>query len=798
MKIFISTTLYLVFLITLGYKFPSIPQIGNFLSPFRGFTQNALMLKEETKSLEIKALPVSQEVSVIYDSAFVPHIYAQNQEDLYAAQGYLLAKDRLWQMDIQSRSGFGELSEVIGDKTIEMDRLMRRLDMRGACDSLIAQMKSDQIYFTLEQYTKGVNAYIENLEEKNYPIEFKLIGYEPRSFKEENIALLMKIMSMRLTAMEADIENSNFVEIFGMQAFDTLFPNFYDFQSPIIPITQSFSYMAQVNEDQIIPIGKSVAAKKPALANMDRNLGSNNWAVAPKKSSSGFAMLCNDPHLKIHLPAIWYEVHLSCPDLNVQGVTMPGAPGVVIGFNDSISWGVTNAGRDVRNWYSIVLNNQNQMLLDSQWISMPYRIDTILVNNGATVYDTTYMTPFGPLVYDASFNPIESKTPLALGWTHFLKSDELLTFYKLNKANNHDDYLDALASFYCPGQNFVYADTRGNIAIKQQGLFPNTPKNFDKFILSGTISAHKMTRFINQAHNPYSLNPEQGFIFSANQHPTSSAYPYYYSSGDFEAYRNRRLYDLLSSKSKLSIADMKAFQSDNFSLMAKEFLTLMSKYLSEKQQIDAQPLLSALSKWDFQYHTHDTLATFSDIWIKKFETMVWDEIDARKEALDYPKQIVLYQMCLKDTNFSFFDRLETKHKVENLRDMVQISFDEAKKSYDTCKNKSWYMFKDTEIPHLAFIPAFGTYHVKTGGNKHILNATWKDWAPSWRMIVEMNPERISAYVMYPGGQSGLIGSKFYDDNIKHWENYQYRKIILYRKDEAKQIPSLKTIRFTPA
>lgn len=769
------TILFVAMIVVLSIPIGQLPVIGHFLNPFTGFVQNAY-IENETDDLKINLSQLNDHAEVHYDTSGVPHIFAENDDDLYFLQGYIVAKDRLWQMDMQGRSGMGELSEIVGEKALENDRLMRRLGLADAANELLNQSKKDGSYATILKYTEGVNAYINSLSPSEYPLEYKLMNFKPRAFKPEYTAVLLKIMALRLTAMEADIENTNFVNKFGKEDFDRLFPSFYKEEAPIIPKGTLFNKTTSNDSVSLNTISSKLYAKR-VLKELDRNLGSNNWAVNSSKSSTNNAILCNDPHLKIHLPSVWYEMHLVSKNQNVYGVTMPGAPGIVIGFNKNIAWGVTNAGRDVRNWYDIQFKDatRNQILVDSTFETVKMKLESIYVKGRGWVQDTILTTSFGRIVYDRNFNIGDNALNLALSWTNYIRSNEMLTFLKLNKAENHNDYLNALKTFYCPGQNFIFASVKGDIAIKQQGLFPNTPIDQDKFILNGSSSNLKMNHFIPIEDNPHCYNPSQGFLYSANQHPTDASYPYYYSSGDFESYRNRRIDNVLRQKEKLSIEDMKTLQSDNYSLLASEFVPIFLKYIDSNQT-----LYSKFKNWNYRFDESDEIATFFELWFKTFEKNVWDELLVEGVSLDYPKPIVLYDLLKNDTSFHFFDLISTSNK-ESAGDIVRMSFQEATKIYDTLSTKTWWQYKDTEIPHLTNIPALGRYHINTGGNKHIVNATWKNWAPSWRMIVELIKNRPVAYVNFPGGNSGNPSSKHYDDFIDSWAKYKYRKVVLSYK-----------------
>jgi penicillin amidase len=793
--------IFITMIILLSIPIGSLPVLGMLLNPYTGFTQNA-RYSQLASQQKINFTELKEDAEVQYDSSFIPHIFAKNDHDLYYLQGYVEASDRLWQMDMQARTGMGELSEVVGEKTLENDRLMRRIALRYTAEELVKQFEKDGSIEMVNAFCDGVNSYIAQLDQKQLPLEYKLMNFSPRKHKPIYVAVLMKIMAMRLTAMEDDIQNTNFVNQFGKDFFDQMYPNFYESQSPIVPVGTKFNFKNHnsKNDFDAKEISK-IAYQNAPLKHLDKNLGSNNWVVGPKKSKNGYPILCNDPHLKIHLPSVWYEMHLVSNDQNVYGVTMPGAPGIVIGFNNDVAWGVTNAGRDVRNWYHITFKDhqRNSIWVDQKEEKTIKKIEHIYVKNKGFVNDTVVYTSFGPIVYDASFAVNKDRSNLALSWTNYINSNELLTFAKLNKAKNLQDYLEALKTFHCPGQNFIFACKSGDIAIKQQGLFPNTPIDKDKFVLNGNTSQNKLNSFIPMDQNPTSINPERGFLSSANQHPTDQTYPYYYSSGDFEAYRNRRINDLLGSKAAFNVEDMKKMQGDNFGLMASEFLPFLLSNISKENQTKYHNELNMLRQWDYFYHASSIAPVLFELWFKKLNEITWDEFQDKKLQFEEPKAVVFLQLLKKNNDFKFWDIQKTA-AIENNVDIINLSFVEAVKIYQKeCfvdhKPMPWCDYKDTELPHLSQIAALGRFHLKTGGNKHIVNATWKDWAPSWRMIVELKPNRTEAFVNYPGGQSGNPGSPFYDNFVDNWCQNGYRKVLYSFKPS--EVKSMHAIYFKP-
>lgn len=794
LKLILSILIGIGFVYALNTKLGQLPPIGKFLNPFSGFWQNAE---------NVNAHPVlnchgtKQEVNVLYDEQDIPHIFAANEEDLYYAQGYVVAKDRLWQMDIQTRMAEGRLSEFLGDKTLKLDREKRRIGLKYASEKAAEKFLNEETKMVMNQFTKGVNDYIHSLDYKDLPLEYKLLDYEPLDWTSERSALLLKAMAERLTGNELDVENSNFVKIFGQEMFDVLFPNYVADQSPIIPKGTVFK-SPNAARDSLSTFQSKLISQHP-IEKSQKYLGSNNWAISASRSQSGNPILCNDPHLVLNLPSVWYEMHLVCPTMNVYGVTLPGAPGIIIGFNKDIAWGLTNAGRDVRNWYAIKYrdSNRNEYWYDSAWHPITKRIEHIKVRNGEDVYDTVLYTHHGPIVYDQSFNAVEDQLDMALSWTAYIPSNELLTFYKLNKAVNYEEYIAAINHFVCPAQNFVFASTTGDIAIKQQGLFPLVEPNRDKFILDGSRSENDMNRFVPIEENPSVLNPERGFVSSANQHPTDESYPYYYSSGEFEYNRNRRINDILQSKEKHSMADLMRLQGDNYNYTAAMVLPKLLEIAAASGKENAW--VNKLKHWNYMYEANSKEAVIYEAWWTKIQALIWDELSEKKAILSMPDQYITATLVRDNGVNPFVDFVQTKDKVEGMEDIIAMSMDSLNSALNAFEKNygnnafTWANYKGTEIMHMAKIEAFSHKNIQIGGSKNIVNAVGKIWGPSWRMVVELTPNGPVGFGVYPGGQSGNPGSKFFDDNLERWRTIQYRKLNYCAKMEEVNKPIAKII-----
>ncbi len=461
------------------------------MNPFTGFWQNAAPTPT-TAFPDRLALPqLSSAVQVTYDDRLVPHIFAQNQKDAYFVQGYLTAQHRLWQIDISTRSVAGRLSEVIGPKALPRDRLQRRKGMVYAAENTLRRwQKSTDTYSDLQAYVAGINAYIERLTPADYPLEFKLMDYEPEPMTELKVALFAKAMAATLCAHEKDIEATNSLALWGADTYNFLYPDKNPLQKPIIGST-SDSLLAAPTEGIKSPTSPLSLIQHRSYPKPSPFLGSNNWAVNGQKTASGKPILCNDPHLSLTLPSIWFEIQINTPQYNSYGVSLPGMPGVIIGFNEHIAWGETNVAQDVLDWYRIQWTDKNRShyLLDGQTKAVEYKIEAYAVKGAATVYDTVRYTQWGPVVYEEPGHPNQD---MAMHWLPHEDpaTSDFVTFSQLNASKNYEDYTQALSNYHSPPQNFVFASTEGDIAMWVQGRFPLKEKDQGRFVQDGSQSSN--------------------------------------------------------------------------------------------------------------------------------------------------------------------------------------------------------------------------------------------------------------------------------------------------------------------
>lgn len=586
-------------------------------------------------------------------------------------------------------------------------------------------------------------------------------------------------MALTLCAGQSDIQSTNLLKYFGEETFNELYPEWNPKQSPIIPSTKQWKQVAaEVSEAEELAKDLSYYQEPPIPQHVP-GIGSNNWAVAASKTKNGNAILANDPHLMLTLPSIWYEVHINTPDLNVYGVSLPGIPGVIIGFNDHIAWGVTNVGHDVMDWYKIkwLDDEQTKYELDGVAKEVDYRIETIKVKGAPDIIDTIKYTAWGPVVPDNS--AWTNYQGLSMKWLALdaPDRDELNAFMELSQGKNHDDYINALSKYILPAQNFVFASVQGDVAIKVNGKLPIKEQQNGRFIKDGSTTASDWKGFIPRDELPSDHKPERGFVSSANQHSTSPDYPYYYNGG-FENYRGRIVNDLLEEMEDITVEDMMEMHQNSVSYKAKDVLPIMLSTLDQSSlNAEQKELLTKLQNWNYSYDVESLAASYFDDWFKKLYNLTFDEVSGLRDsmAIKMPASWILVQKLETNQNDRFFDIQETS-KVESANDLIQQSFVKMSEHFSEKDDHKWTSYNKRRIEHIGTIPSFSVYDVQAPGHGDVINAYNTVWGPSWRMIVELDKEKVNAYGVFPGGQSGNPGSPYYKTGIENWSKGKYFKL----------------------
>ncbi len=761
-----------------------IPGLLRILSPSHGLWQN---YDDEyfTKSESISLSGPNSEIRVYFDDRKVPHIFADTDEDVLFAQGYIVASQRLWQMDFLSRVAEGTLSEVFGKPTLKNDLMMRKYGLKYGAEQAIKDWEKndhrDKLYIS---YENGINAYINRVlnNTEELPYEFKLANYKPRLWNAYLTALVSKYMAFTLCRRHEDIAATNTRELLGDSLYQHLFLKKDQNQIPVIREHSGEAFQAKRSKPADAEY-RGYLKEMTVLKQQDKGIGSNNWAISGSMSKTGSPILANDPHLGLSLPSIWFENHIHTPSMNAYGVTIPGIPGMPIGFNDDIAFGSTNVGQDVLDLFTINWTNKEEgkYKVNGQERTAEMYEEVIKIRNKPDLTYKQYITEYGPIMYESRSDGAD----LAVHWlAHLpLNPNEISVFFNILKCKDYDCYKRETGKFSAPAQNFIFASNNGDIGIRINGKLPIKYENEGRFVKNGNQIENKWSEFIPRTANPQTLNPSLGFVSSANQ-ITIDSFGLNFNGG-FENYRGRRINNLLEkSTKKLDHQDMMDFQQDAFSIKASEMLPVLLKNL-KRDTLDAfqKELLTTLENWDYVYNAESQAPPLFESWSQLFQSFVWDEM--HNDSISYMKPSIWRTLELIDLepSHTLFDHLETE-KIEDAIDNINLSFGQLTTAYRSKESKNWKERNRVSINHLLNIPGYSKYELDVNGCGDALNAVKGGFGPSWRMVVELG-ENPKAWAIYPGGQSGNPLSKYYDNMIDDWAKGEYYELSFKDEDYFK-------------
>ena len=723
-KFIASTAITVIVVLVLDTRMGGLPAAGKFLSPFHGFWQNAES-GDPPADGKLRLTGLLEPVTVVYDHRRVPHIFAKNDRDLFFAQGYITARDRLWQMEFQTAAAAGRLAEILGPGALGRDRYQRRVGLvYGARNALKVIMAAPETRVSVSAYTDGVNTYIGSLRSEDYPIEYKLLDYEPESWTPLKCAILMKSMAWILSGRNSDLRMNNTLDRFGEGVVRDLFSTGSVGDDTVIPGETPWNF-----EPRKVIRPDTPFKRGPYGAETSAGIGSNNWAVSGARTASGYPILANDPHMGLALPSLWYEIQLVNPSRNVYGVSLPGGPGVVIGFNRDIAWGLTNAGTDVSDWYEIAFRDDTlqEYRHGDAWRPVETVVEEIMVRGGETFRDTVRYTHHGPVVRDSHYTPSDSRVPEkhAFRWVGHDGSNELLTCQRLNSARDYDDFVKALSHLNAPAQNFAYADVDGNIAIWHNGRFPVRWEGQGVFIADGSDPLHDWQDWIPHAHKPHVKNPERGFVSSANQRPTDPSYPYWLTEGYSSPTRVRRINERLAEMKDITPDDFRPLQLDTKDLRAQSVLPVLLPFIVPRSfSRDEAAVYEILQNWDYFADADKIAPTIFEMWWGKLYRAIWnDEFSGPGPSLQFPSRDRTVTMILDEPRARWYDNTRTE-PVETLSDLARSTFEA------TCVELTgrlgpmgdawqWGRYKGAEVMHLVEDPGILAYEpVRWRGPRH--------------------------------------------------------------------------------
>ncbi len=611
---------------------------------------------------------LENEVTVYRDSLGIPHIYAKNEADLYRVTGFVMAQDRLWQMDLLRRICSGRLSEVLDPGLVDADQLFRALNFSAKSAQVLA--KTDpEIISCIEAFSDGINQYI-NQQGKKLPFEFALLGYTPEPWTPLHTVNLISYMAWDLSSgWNTDMALYRIAQVVPDSLFRELLPDFGN-QLPVFP---GFRAGEQVPE--------MVSRVDAALEAVDQ-LGlqvfeaSNNWAVSGKKSKTGKPLMSNDMHLGLMSPGIWYQMHQVIEGkVNATGVGLPGAPFVVAGHNEDIGWGMTNVTVDDLDFYLETLNpaDSNQYLTDGVWRDMRIIEEKINVKgqDEPEIRINRY-THRGPVV--SSFRDIDEQV-ISAAWQGNAFSNELRTVYLLNRAKNWEDFRDAVRTFNSVSQNIVYADRYGNIGLQTSAGVPIRHSG-GVLVYPGDTSLYDWQGTVAFEELPFEYNPERGYVSSANNKTVDENYPYYIGSWYSMPYRIGRIREMLEEKERLGIEDFKSMLRDQHSHLARKMTPIYLEALGEPMSKYENEALAVLKDWGFEMHADSAAPLIFEImWLELNHVLFRDELDEKHFPL-LANGIVAANLVDRITRVggsAWCDDVNTPEK-EDFNDNIRLAF----------------------------------------------------------------------------------------------------------------------------
>ncbi len=757
------------------------------ISYFYVYRLNNKGLPDYNKNIKLEGM--QEEVTIYRDNHGIPHIYAKNQNDLYIATGYIMAQDRLWQMDLLRRATMGRLSEIFGKDLINVDYLMRSLQITEKSKMVVSET-DEKILMVLKSFAKGVNQYIENNKDK-LPVEFSILGYEPEKWEIEHSINLVGYMAWDLSlSWNSEITVHELINKFGENKVKEILPNIPNQKTAVYP-----NFKFDTTEVEIKTNLVSQTEKLEELGLIIFN-GSNNWAVSGKKSVTGKPILANDMHLGLSSPGIWYQMHQVIEgEMNVTGVALPGQPAVVAGHNDNIAWGMTNVMVDNMDFYIETINpdNPNQYKFNGTWKDMIVKKEKIKTKDGQIVEKEIKFTHRGPII--SNIKKLENIS-VSMKWMGNEYSNELRSLYLLNRAKNWEEFKNAVKTFKSVSQNIVYSDIEGNIGLyscvgipKRKGnAITLLPGDTDEYDWKGTVPFDSL---------PHSYNPECGYVSSANNKTAPDDYPYYISNWYILPYRIDRIREMLNSKEKLSIDDYKEMLKDHKSKLVERILPTVLAEMKKIKDLNAieKESLSILENWDGILSKESVAASiFEQFYSVLLEDLLKDEMKPKL----YNKFIsngIMVRNAIKNIVLNpkseWCDDVNTDKK-EQFYDIVEKSF---KKTVSILKNKisnkpndwNWGKIHTLTLEHplgkvkmLDFLFGFNKGPYAVGGSNHTVSPYAYKYKNLFDVMHGASHRHIyslenwdNSLSIIPTGVSGMPASDYYCDQTKMYINNEY-------------------------
>lgn len=795
-------------LITVGLRpVGPLPPLGPLLNPLTGVWSVARQARPQAVSTAVVPT-LDGPVEVHVDANGVPHIRATTLLDAIRALGFMQASDRLLQLEIQTRATAGTLTELLGERALPIDREQRRLGMAWSAKRAWEALPDTSLDRALyEALAEGINARIDTLGKSGRPFEYHFLDRAPQRWDPLHSLLLERRMAYTLSYSDSDLWRMRAAALVGEPAADALYPVDSPLQEPVQPRRAQGAQVygplpppAAASAGLLHQADALLAAVPPPVAVPDGMvLGSNNWAVAASRSTSGHALLAGDPHLSLTLPSIWYEAHLVVEEegLDVRGVSIPGIPGIVIGFTPQVAWSVTNNAADVVDYYAETLDDASapaRYQLDGEWQPLASSTEQFFGPDGALLEEyTQHYTHRGPLYATEA-------GALSMRWLALEQGGSPTSFLDAALAADIDELMEAFAGFATPSQNFIMADVGGRIAIRSTGLFPIRPPlagaggsgapltprdgGDGRLIRDGSTRASDWLGYWPLASYPQAVDPDQGYLASANQQPLDPADdPAYLGNNWTSPWRALRINRLMrEAPGPLSAEDLRRFQTDPGNEKALRFVPFFTAAADQSVKAPA----TMLAAWDGNYLADAPEPLLFETAFSALKRLLWDELrfdtapDRGLPRPPWPREAVVWALAEGDPASVWWDRVDTptvEQRDDLLRAALSSAWDELRAAHGEPElgGWAWRLHRHANVNHLARFPGLGRLGLESAGaGPGNLNPSSGDGThgASWRMVVELDEAGPKAYVTYPGGQSGNPASVHYDDRLAGWQQGQ--------------------------
>jgi penicillin amidase len=764
---------------------------------------------------------ITAPVEIVRDADAIPHILGATREDALFGLGYVHAQDRLWQMEFQRRIGFGRLSEIFGDVTVPEDRFLRTVGFGRAARAAWAQLPSDA-RAAVEAYIGGVNAFIGAHRGRQLPPEFTLLRIAPEPWSGPDVLVWVKMMAWDLSEnYRFELMRRDLSVRVGHERVAELMPPYPDDALTILsggPAVAGRFGPASPPRHAPGAIARAAGAlwsdrfADTRGAHRPEGLGSNNWVVDGTLTASGRPLLANDPHLGTQIPSLWYLAHLSAPDFDVAGATLPGLPAVAIGRNRFIAWGETNVGADVQDLYIERLDEVSGTA-EFRGLQEPLRLttETIAVKGGPSVAVTVRSTRHGPIVSDAlnaNDGRAEPLPPLALRWTALDDDDRTLAaFLRLNQARNWTEFTSALRDLVSPSQNFVYADTAGHIGYYASGRIPVRSLGDGSVPVPGWDGQHEWSGWVPFDELPHAYDPPSHFIVTANNRPAPGTYPHLIALEYPNPYRAERITELVRSKGELTPDDFRAIQADTRSPHARALVPLLLAHVEPESALDRQAA-EALRAWNFEATEDSAAAAIFEAWFLQLApAIVGDELgDALRVYQGRFSYITRFLASVlrgaregsDPAESPWCDDTRTPMRESCTQVVTRALHDGVLALSRTLggdpKTWRWDAAHRVRFPHQGFdpVPALRRLFSRSmpnGGDWSTVNVGGVDAGrpfeqtaiPGYRQILDLSPAADNRFIDAVG-QSGHVLSRHYDDFLEDWHEVRHRRMRTSRDD----------------